>query len=164
MTKKVPPPTCWRVTAVGRTSADPPDPQALWEPGEMVNADRWAEAVVPGSELTVERYGATRVQGESVASVRMVVRVQAADESAAESTVRRLMEEAMPRVVFTDLVAEAITGRYVVAADTEPLCSFCGKTQRQVKKLIAGPGVYICDECVEMMSEIIAEDSAPMDE
>ena len=29
------------------------------------------------------------------------------------------------------------------------LCSFCGKSQRQVKKLIAGPGVYICDECID---------------
>ena len=33
-------------------------------------------------------------------------------------------------------------------------CSFCGKTQDQVKKLIAGPEVYICDECVELCNEI----------
>ena len=31
-------------------------------------------------------------------------------------------------------------------------CSFCGKSQKQVKKLIAGPGVYICDECIEPVS------------
>ncbi len=37
-------------------------------------------------------------------------------------------------------------------------CSFCGKTQRHVKKLIAGPGVYICDECIELCNEIIAEE------
>lgn len=37
-------------------------------------------------------------------------------------------------------------------------CSFCGKTQDQVKRLIAGPGVYICDECIELCSEIIAEE------
>lgn len=37
-------------------------------------------------------------------------------------------------------------------------CSFCGKTQRQVRKLIAGPGVYICDECIELCNEIIAEE------
>ena len=37
-------------------------------------------------------------------------------------------------------------------------CSFCGKAQDQVKKLIAGPGVYICDECVELCSEIIEEE------
>ena len=36
-------------------------------------------------------------------------------------------------------------------------CSFCGKSQKQVKKLIAGPGVYICDECVELCNEIIEE-------
>ena len=39
-------------------------------------------------------------------------------------------------------------------------CSFCGKGQEQVRKLIAGPGVYICDECVELCNEIIEEDSA----
>jgi ATP-dependent Clp protease ATP-binding subunit ClpX len=39
-------------------------------------------------------------------------------------------------------------------------CSFCGKTQRQVKKLIAGPGVYICDECIELCNEIIEEELA----
>ena len=33
-------------------------------------------------------------------------------------------------------------------------CSFCGKSQKQVKKLIAGPGVYICDECIELCNEI----------
>ena len=39
-------------------------------------------------------------------------------------------------------------------------CSFCGKTQKQVKKLIAGPGVYICDECIELCTEIIVEELA----
>src|SRR3974377_1580506 len=38
------------------------------------------------------------------------------------------------------------------------LCSFCGKSQRQVKKLIAGPGVYICDECIDLFNEIIDEE------
>ncbi|MBT5568454.1 MAG: ATP-dependent Clp protease ATP-binding subunit ClpX, partial [Acidimicrobiaceae bacterium] len=37
-------------------------------------------------------------------------------------------------------------------------CSFCGKTQKQVKKLIAGPGVYICDECIDLCNEIIEEE------
>ncbi len=37
-------------------------------------------------------------------------------------------------------------------------CSFCGKSQRQVKKLIAGPGVYICDECIDLCNEIIEEE------
>ena len=39
-------------------------------------------------------------------------------------------------------------------------CSFCGKSQKQVKKLIAGPGVYICDECIELCNDIIAEELA----
>ena len=37
-------------------------------------------------------------------------------------------------------------------------CSFCGKSQKQVRKLIAGPGVYICDECIELCNEIIEEE------
>jgi ATP-dependent Clp protease ATP-binding subunit ClpX len=40
----------------------------------------------------------------------------------------------------------------------QPKCSFCGKAQDQVKKLIAGPGVYICDECIELCNEIIEEE------
>jgi len=38
-------------------------------------------------------------------------------------------------------------------------CSFCGKSQREVKKLIAGPAVYICDECIELCNDIIAEEA-----
>jgi ATP-dependent Clp protease ATP-binding subunit ClpX len=40
-------------------------------------------------------------------------------------------------------------------------CSFCRKSQKQVKKLIAGPGVYICDECVTLCYEIVAEELGP---
>jgi ATP-dependent Clp protease ATP-binding subunit ClpX len=43
-------------------------------------------------------------------------------------------------------------------ADNELRCSFCNKSQREVKKLIAGPSVYICNECVETCNEILAED------
>ena len=44
-------------------------------------------------------------------------------------------------------------------SSSEPLkCSFCGKSQKQVIKLIAGPGVYICDECIELCTEIIEEE------
>ena len=39
-------------------------------------------------------------------------------------------------------------------------CSFCGKSQKQVKKLIAGPGGYICDECIDLCNEIIEEELA----
>src|SRR5690554_2221966 len=37
-------------------------------------------------------------------------------------------------------------------------CSFCGKTQEQVRKLVAGPGVYICDECIDLCAEIVEEE------
>ena len=43
-------------------------------------------------------------------------------------------------------------------------CSFCGKSQKQVKKLIAGPGVYICDECIDLCNEIIEEELAETSE
>ena len=40
-------------------------------------------------------------------------------------------------------------------------CSFCGKTQDQVRRIVAGPGVYICDECILLCQEIVADDLAP---
>jgi ATP-dependent Clp protease ATP-binding subunit ClpX len=43
-------------------------------------------------------------------------------------------------------------------------CSFCGKSQKQVRKLIAGPGVYICDECIELCNEIIEEELSDSEE
>ncbi len=43
-------------------------------------------------------------------------------------------------------------------------CSFCGKSQKQVKKLIAGPGVYICDECIDLCNEIIEEEFSSQEE
>ena len=44
--------------------------------------------------------------------------------------------------------------------DKESLfCSFCGKNQKEVKKLIAGPSVFVCDECVELCMDIIKEDN-----
>ena len=42
-------------------------------------------------------------------------------------------------------------------------CSFCGKSQEAVKKLIAGPRVYICDECVDLCNEVIVEEIAKQD-
>jgi ATP-dependent Clp protease ATP-binding subunit ClpX len=41
------------------------------------------------------------------------------------------------------------------------MCSFCGKSQRQVRRLIAGPGVYICDECVYLCCEILDDERVP---
>jgi hypothetical protein len=127
----------------------------------MANAHLWAERVVPDSGFTLERFGTQRPKGDAVASVRMTVTVNAADASEAERTVRVLFEQAMPSVTFSQILAEQIAGRYVSGVHSEPMCSFCGKSQSRLKKLIAGPGVYICDECVEMMVEIIQEDAPP---
>ena len=38
-------------------------------------------------------------------------------------------------------------------------CSFCGKGQEQVRKLVAGPGVYICDQCIDLCQEVLEEDN-----
>ena len=46
--------------------------------------------------------------------------------------------------------------------DAHLKCSFCGKSQDQVRKLIAGPGVYICDECIDLCNEIIDEEELNM--
>ena len=40
----------------------------------------------------------------------------------------------------------------------DPACSFCGKSQKQVKKLVGGTGVYICDECIDLCNEVLAEE------
>ncbi len=48
--------------------------------------------------------------------------------------------------------------------ETKVKCSFCGKTQNQVHKLLAGPGVYICDQCIDLCSEIIEEEFGSMEE
>ena len=42
-------------------------------------------------------------------------------------------------------------------------CSFCGKSQHEVRKLIAGPSVFICDECIELCNDIIREEGATAD-
>ena len=43
----------------------------------------------------------------------------------------------------------------------EARCSFCGKHQDQVRKLVAGPGVFICDQCIALCNEVLAEDAGP---
>ncbi len=45
-----------------------------------------------------------------------------------------------------------------MARETEPKCSFCGKSHRQVAKVVAGPGVWICNECVALCNEIMIEE------
>ena len=41
-------------------------------------------------------------------------------------------------------------------------CSFCGKSQHQVAKLVAGPGVYICNECIDLCNQIITDEQSPL--
>lgn len=57
-------------------------------------------------------------------------------------------------------ITRRMTGKQ--PADNQGLyCSFCAKTQHEVKKLIAGPGVYVCDECVELCNEIMRDELKP---
>jgi hypothetical protein len=51
-----------------------------------------------------------------------------------------------------------IFGKTQLRIDEKLICSFCGKDQSEVKKVIAGPAVYICDECVELCNEILSEE------
>ncbi len=51
-----------------------------------------------------------------------------------------------------------MTGKKAKSNDTNLQCSFCGKSQREVRKLIAGPSVYICDECIALCTDIIQEE------
>ena len=53
-----------------------------------------------------------------------------------------------------------MAGKNVEKANQTLCCSFCGKSQKEVKKLIAGPTVYICDECIGLCNDIIAEADA----
>ena len=48
--------------------------------------------------------------------------------------------------------------------EPECKCSFCGKNQDEVEKLIAGPDVYICDECIELCNEIVLEEDENVDQ
>jgi len=48
-----------------------------------------------------------------------------------------------------------------VAKQVKRRCNFCGKSQDQVRKLIAGPGVFICDQCVELANKVLHEEGSP---
>ena len=80
---------------------------------------------------------------------------------------RALLEDhsVRPRTL-TDLLAGALRARFedkekTMATRRYTRCSFCGKGQDQVKRLIAGPGVYICNACVELCNEVLADYDGP---
>jgi ClpX C4-type zinc finger len=151
-------PSRWRVVASGQAR---PTPKArrFWGEQEMLAAHEWERKHAPGSRVEMERYQGHRPVGDSIDSVSITVRVNATDAEEAQSLVRSLLEHVVPEATFTVIEATPVTGRYATGAAPEIRCSFCGKTQRQVRKLVAGPSVYICDECVAVMSEIVAEDT-----
>jgi hypothetical protein len=53
---------------------------------------------------------------------------------------------------------------YGVARQVKGRCNFCGKSHDQVRKLIAGPGVFICDQCVDLANKVLHEDGPPAPE
>lgn len=83
-----------------------------------------------------------------------------------EPELRALLDEHHVRLrTLADLVAGAVRAR-LEAEEERPMarlrkdptrCSFCGKGRDQVSRLIAGPGVYICDRCVELCNEVLAK-------
>jgi hypothetical protein len=66
-----------------------------------------------------------------------------------------LVERVYARVVEEQEQICAEGGRVEHRGDDQVVCSFCGKAEGQVKKLVAGPGIYICNECVDVANEII---------
>jgi hypothetical protein len=67
---------------------------------------------------------------------------------------------ALPVAALVGLLAWLVISRERLNQPIELKCSFCGKTKEQVEKLIAGPGVYICSECVDLCNEILEEERA----
>lgn len=97
-----------------------------------------------------------------------------------ELEVRSVLEDHAVRLItLVDLIVGAIDARLDPAYQSEERfmsgsesagrrkdsrCSFCGKGQDQVRKLVAGPGVYICDGCVELCNEVLADHNRPHDQ
>lgn len=67
---------------------------------------------------------------------------------------RRRAEEAEQRAEAAEMTLAAIKARPAIH------CSFCGKSEHRVRKIIAGPTVFICDECVDLCAKVISEGSA----
>ena len=113
---------------------------------EAANGGDHGEAHRPGHRENFEGHGPgllhDRRGGQGVRHHRLGHRTSL-DRALAETDDPRYKETRMARA--TD-------------GNEQLLCSFCGKSQRQVKKLIAGPGVYICDECIDLCNEIIDEE------
>ena len=97
-----------------------------------------------------------------------------------ELEVRAVLEDHPVRLItLADLIAGAIDARFDPAYQPEEgfmfgskrqdrrdhaRCSFCGKAKDQVRKLVAGPGVYICDSCIELCNEVLAAEDRPGDQ
>ena len=77
--------------------------------------------------------------------------------SAAEAAYYGLIDTVISRDT-ADLMSTHQVRADMSKYDSHLKCSFCGKSQEQVRKLIAGPGVYICDECVDLCNEILDEE------
>ena len=83
------------------------------------------------------------------------------------SEMRALLDEHPVRLrTLADLLASAVRARFEekeeqMARRRYTRCSFCGKGQDQVKRLIAGPGVYICNACVALCNEVLADYDGP---
>ena len=89
---------------------------------------------------------------------KRLVRARAAKTGESYATAYRHLRA--PTTEESPMTNTEIPGSDAPEAEVELFaCSFCGKSQKQVKKLIAGPGTYICDECVALCAEIISDES-----
>jgi ATP-dependent Clp protease ATP-binding subunit ClpX len=66
-------------------------------------------------------------------------------------------------LLLPDLLTETIVEKKTAGGEKLLYCSFCGKSQHEVKKLIAGPSVFICDECIDLCNDIVRDEIAGMD-
>ena len=63
-------------------------------------------------------------------------------------------------MAMSTVLRKALAGRRRKAGSAALFCSFCGKSQHEVRKLISGPGIYICEECVALCNEILASQAS----
>ena len=142
----------WRVSVGGVIPTDEGG-EELWS-----LAREWALDNAPSSRLLIEGSQWSRFEDGTVTTGELTATVDARDAGAATAVVRSALEHILPALQLTRIVTESSLA-LPAGEDAQLTCSFCGKLQRHVQKLIAGPGVYVCDQSLDLMVEIMREES-----
>ena len=139
----------------------------------MSRRDRWEKLrqdrlAAPAASAGYERARRAFELGEEIRALREMQRLSQSELArrmgSTQPAIARLEAgRVAPSLNTLDRAAAALGVELVIAASarkptTALRCSFCGKHQRQVNKLIAGPDVYICNECVDLCVQIIAKE------